>query len=174
METIIEIREKSIFKDEPIFLLVETSFFNFFIDFLRLKQLFRIVKRYFSIYLVLLVQTDFLPSGNTIFWVRAILLLVESILDLGGKERAYCYQWTTDFQVSGNHFFSIFRRLLPVIFFLSIRNVFLNEILHSGQWKQIFWLMQTDFFCYEFFSLGETITEISGSQFLKKDHFSLM
>ena len=91
METIIEVREKSIFKDEPIFLLVETSFFNFFIDFLRLKQLFRIVKRYFSIYLVLLVQTDFLPSGNTIFWVRAILLLVESILDLGGKERAYCY-----------------------------------------------------------------------------------
>ena len=29
METIIEIREKSIFKDEPIFLLMETSFFIF-------------------------------------------------------------------------------------------------------------------------------------------------
>ena len=135
METIIEVREKSIFKDEPIFLLVETSFFNFFIDFLRLKQLFRIVKRYFSIYLVLLVQTDFLPSGNTIFWVRAILLLVESILDLGGNsfqrksllllmDNRFSGQWKPSFL----HFSET-----PASDFFSVnRNVFLTEILHSS------------------------------------------
>ena len=45
-----------------------------------------------------------------------------------------------------------------------------NEILHSGWWKQIFWLVETVSVCSEFFLYVEIVTKINGSQFLKKDH----
>ena len=42
------------------------------------------------------------------------------------KERAY--SWTTDYLASGNHFFSIFQRLLPVIvFFLRLVGTMFQE-----------------------------------------------
>ena len=49
-------------------------------------------------------------------------------------------------------FFSIFQRFLPVIVFLSSSGkVFFNNILHSGWWKRIFWLVETVFLCSEVF-----------------------
>ena len=49
-------------------------------------------------------------------------------------------------------------------------NAFFNEILHSGWWKRIFWLVETLSFVQRFFLLVETVTEISESQFLRKEH----
>ena len=53
-------------------------------------------------------------------------------------------------------FFSIFQKLLLVlVYFPSSGSVFFNEILHSDQWKEIFWLVETVFFCLEDFpSIG--------------------
>ena len=48
-------------------------------------------------------------------------------------------------------------------------NIFFNKIPHSSQCKWIFWLVESAFFCSEVFPFSETIAEISGSQFLKKD-----
>ena len=62
---------------------------------------------YFSIFFIRLVQTGFLPSGNSIFLVRASLLLVETIIVIRRKQflkKAYTCQWTTDVLASGNHF----------------------------------------------------------------------
>ena len=42
--------------------------FIFFRYFLKWKQLFRTVETYFSISFNLLVQMDFLPSANSVFW----------------------------------------------------------------------------------------------------------
>ena len=75
----------------------------------------------------------------------------------------------TDFLASGKHFFPHFQTLLPLIAFQSpafwlvkadslasvnhyfiyfpdIGNVFLQQILRSGQWKQVAWLVETIFF----------------------------
>ena len=59
---------------------MDTNFFIFFTDFLKWKQLFRIVETYFSISFTLLAQMDFLPIGNSIFLVSAISLLAETII----------------------------------------------------------------------------------------------
>ena len=59
----------------------EHKFFNF----LKWKQLFWKVETSFSISFIQLVQTDFLPRGNSIFSVRAILLLVENIIGIKRK-----------------------------------------------------------------------------------------
>ena len=92
------------------------------------------------------------------------------ILSLG---KDYSSKWTTEFLASGNHYFWIFQRFLPVTdFFSSNGKVFFNKILHSGMvtkkknsvsgngfsgsWKP-FSLAQT------FFILLETVTETSGS-----------
>ena len=48
---------------------------------------------------------------------------------------------------SKNHFFIYFEAFLPVAaFFLSSGNVFLTRILYAGQWKPIFWLVETILF----------------------------
>ena len=87
--------------------------FHFFRYFLKWKQLFRIVETYFSIFFTWLVQTNFLPSGNSIFrecyftasrnhyWNKEKKVL---------RERDHCCYWTTDFLANGNHFFSPFFR----------------------------------------------------------------
>ena len=59
---------KSIFKDKPYSCQWTPIFFNFFRDFLKWKQLFRIAETCVSISFIQLVQTDFLPSGNGTFW----------------------------------------------------------------------------------------------------------
>ena len=48
----------------------------------------------------------------------------------------------TGLPASENHFFSPFFDT-PVSFFPSSRKAFFYEILHSGWWKQIFWLLET-------------------------------
>ena len=75
----------------------------------------------------------------------------------------------TDFPASGNHFFFLHFSETPVSFFPSSGNVFFNEVLHSGWWKRIFWLVKIVFVCSEFFLQVETATEVNGNQFLKKD-----
>ena len=84
------------------------QFFQFFRYFLKWKQLFRIVETYFSIFFTWLVQTDFLPSGNSIFgecyftasrnqyWNKEKTVLIE---------RDHCCYWTTDLLANENHFF---------------------------------------------------------------------
>ena len=67
---------------------------------------------------------------------RAFFLLVENIIEIRRNllfkkkfplgEDYFC-KWTTDFLASGNHFFSIFQRFLPVItrfFFVWRKSVF--------------------------------------------------
>ena len=54
-------------------------------------------------------------------------------------------------------------------FFSSTGNVYFNEILHSGQWKRIFRLVETFLFS-EVFLQVKTVTETSGSQLQKKEH----
>ena len=61
-------------------------FFRFFQKFSKKKQFFRTVNMYFSMSFIRLVQTDFLLSGKSIFLVRAILLLVESIIGIRSKQ----------------------------------------------------------------------------------------
>ena len=69
------------------------------------------------------------------------------------RERAHSYQWTTDFLAGRNNFFSIFQSFLLHFraYFPSSGSIFFNEILHSNQWKWIFWLVETIFFCSEVF-----------------------
>ena len=119
------------------------QFFQFFRDLLKWKQLFRIVETYFSIFFSRLVQTDILPSGNSIFW--SVLLHWEKELILASGELIF---WLVKII-----FFSIFQRLLPmIVYFLSSGSVFFNKILHSDSWKRIFWLVETVFICSEVFS----------------------
>ena len=92
------------------------------------------------------------------------------ILSLG---KDYSSKWTTEFLASGNHYFWIFQRFLPVTdFFSSNGKLFFNKILHSGMvtkkeisasgngfsgsWKPFS-------FAQTFFVLLETVTETSGS-----------
>ena len=74
----------------------------------------------------------------------------------------------TDIPARGNHFFPPFSET-RVSLFPSSRKVFFNEILHSGWWKRIFWLVENVFVCSEFFL--KAATKINESQFFKKDHF---
>ena len=73
-----------------------------------------------------------------------------------------------DFPARGKHFSSPFFRD-SCEFFLSSRKAFFNEILHSGWWKRIFWLLEIFWFPQSFSSV-ENVSEINGSQYLKKDH----
>ena len=76
-----------------------------------------------------------------------------------------------DFLAKGSHFYLPFSET-PTSdnFFPSDRKVLFNYIPHSNQWKRIFRLIQTISFVQSFFLLVETVTEISESQFLNKDH----
>ena len=65
----------------------------------------------------------------------------------------------TDFPASENHFFlSIFRDSCQ--FYPSSTKVFFNQILHSGWWKRIFWLVENVFVCSEFFLQVKTVSKI--------------
>ena len=138
------------------------QFFRFFRDFLKWKQLFRIEETYFSISFTWLVQTDFLPSGNSIFWSVLFFCQWKPLLELGGKQfskKELILASELIFGLVDIIFFSIFQRLLPVIvYFPSSGRVFFNETLHSYQWKRIFWLLETVFFYTEAFLQEETVT----------------
>ena len=90
------------------------QFFQFFRYFLKWKQLFRIVETYFSIFFTWLVQTDFLPSGNSIFgecYFTAIRNHYWNKEKTVSREIAHCWYWITDFLANGFFFFffSFFR-----------------------------------------------------------------
>ena len=128
------------------------QFAQFFRFFLKWKQLFRIVETYFSILFTWLVQTDFLPSGNSIFgecyftasgnhyWNKEKTVL---------RERDHCCYWTTDFLANGNHFF------------LHFLETFARDSLFSVQCKCVFRrnpsfrLVETVLFCLEVFPSSE-------------------
>ena len=132
------------FKDEPNSC-QWTTIFQFFRYFLKWKQLFGIVETYFSIFFSWPVQTDFLPSGNSIFeecyftasrnhyWNKEKTVL---------RERAHCCYWTTDFLANGNHFFLYFSETLFQRKYLFQRNL-------------SFGLVETVLFCLEVFSSSE-------------------
>ena len=67
MENITEIGESQILKTNHI-PASGHHFFYFFKYFLKWKPCFRIVKAYFSISFIWLVQTNFLPSETVFFW----------------------------------------------------------------------------------------------------------
>ena len=88
-------------------------FFQFFGEFLKWKQLFRIVETYPSpgqgIRIFCLVEAVFFgqcyfPDSRNHYQNKKNRVL---------RERAHYCQWATDFLASGNHFLSIFQRLLP-------------------------------------------------------------
>ena len=102
----------------------------------------------FSIFFTWLVQTDFLPSGNSIFgecyftasrnhyWNKEKTVL---------RVRAHCCYCTTDFLADGNHVFSIFQKLLlGIVHFPSSESVFCLEVFpssenrHLNYWKPLF------------------------------------
>ena len=94
----------------------------------------------------------------------------------------YSCKWTIDFLASGNHCFSIFQIFLSVTSFKLVERDFLasgnhflpfsqravnwchwkqgilqlelifQPILHFGQWKRVFCLLETVLFCSEIFS----------------------
>ena len=78
-KNIAEIWGKSNFKDEPYYCQWTPIFFHFFRYFLKWKPCFCLVKAYFSISYIWLVQMNFLATETVFFFVRAILLLLEII-----------------------------------------------------------------------------------------------
>ena len=119
------------------------------------------MEAYFSISFIRLVQMNFPVSRKSIFLVRATLPPVGTITGISSKQsKKELYSWlsTTDFLVSENHFFPIFKRL-PVIFFRLVEMSFLNEILIWKQKVETSWLVGMDcllvkahFFCSEVFA----------------------
>ena len=104
---------------------------------------------------------NFPVSRKSIFLVRATLPPVGTITGISSKQskkELYSCLSTTDFLVSENHFFPIFKRL-PVIFFRLVEMSFLNEILIWKQKVETSWLVGMDcllvkahFFCSEDFA----------------------
>ena len=154
-------------------------FFQFFQRFSRSSKFFSIVETYFSIYFIRLVQTDFLLSGKSMFLVRAILLLVETIIGISSKQSnkdLILASGQVIFWLVEVIFFSIFQRFLIVVdFFRLVETSFsmksfietesVNQLASgnefSGQWKLIS-------FVQRFLVLVETVTEVIESQFLRK------
>ena len=141
-------------------------FFRFFQKFSKEKQFFRIANIYFSISFIRLVQTDFLLSGKSIFLVRAILLLVETIIGIRckqSKKELILASGQVSFWLVKTIFSLYFSENLAS-FFPSSENVFFNEILQWERKKETSWLVQTHFlrvethfFCSEVFpSSGNT------------------
>ena len=120
------------------------------------------METYFSIFCTRLMQTGFLPSGNSIFLVSAISLLAETII--GTRKKKFSEKELI--LASGQLIFW----LVDIIFFLpfsetlannscfpSSGSVFFNKIRHSDWRKRIFWLVETVFFCAGVFLEVETV-----------------
>ena len=98
-------------------------FFQFFQRFSRSSKFFSIVETYFSIYFIRLVQIDFLLSGKSMFLVRAILLLVETIIGISSKQSnkdLILASGQVIFWLVEVIFFSIFQRFLIVVDFFRL------------------------------------------------------
>ena len=96
--------------------------------------------------------SGFFDQQKKYIFVRAILLLVETIIGIRSKQSKKELILASEQMIF---------QLVKIIFFLHFSetpaffpfngNVFFNEILHSGWWKRIFWLVETHFFCSEVF-----------------------
>ena len=99
--------------------------------------------------LFLQVETDFLASGDHFFFHFETLQLLPSVffrlecrhtfkrIPVGGKR--FSGEW--------NRFFTYFSDISARDSFCSSSgNVLWKRILHSGQWKRIFWQVETNFF----------------------------
>ena len=74
----------------------------------------------------------------------------------------------TNFLASTNHLLYFFRdSCRGKLFFLSSRNVFLNESFIPAIGEGFFSLMETVTLLESFFLLAETVTAMSGNQFIK-------
>ena len=132
METIIEFRGSQFLKDKP-YSCQWTSTFSIFQRFFKVEAAFLYSEnRFFNTLYPPKLQTDFLPSGNSIFLVSAISLLVETIIGIKRKQL-----WEKDVIFDSGQlifwlveiiFFSIFQKLLPVIvYFPSNGSVFFTK-----------------------------------------------
>ena len=78
------------------------------------------METYFSILFIWSVQTDFVPCRNSIFFARVNLLLVETITVIRrkqfSKKELILASGQMIFWLVETIFFSIFQRLLPMIF----------------------------------------------------------
>ena len=116
-------------------------FFRFCSDIFQKEATFPKVETSFSISFIRLVETDILLSGKSIFLVRAILLLVATIIGNRSKQSkkeliVACGQLI--FWLVKTIFFSIFKRLLPVIVFFRLVEMSFStkSFIGSGKWKQ--------------------------------------
>ena len=93
----------------------------------------------FSKSFIQLLEKELLPSGNSVFLVRAILLLVENIIGIRNKQfskkELILASRQLIFWLVGTIFFFIFQRLLPVIAFFGLLETSFSTksfILDSG------------------------------------------
>ena len=123
---------RNIFLFRNFFLFVETGRFNFC-----------------KITFFLLIETDFLPCGNH-FFSSSLRHSCHCQLYFPSSENVFLNTfWLVEkhFLASGNAFSSIFQSFQPaIVFFSSSGNVVFKRIFHSGQWKRIFQLAETNFF----------------------------
>ena len=118
------------------------QFFQFFQIFFKVEAMLPFCKSVLFNILYPASANEFFACENSIFLVRAILLLLEIIIKRQQQ------------------------------FFSSSGNVYFNETLHYGQWKQIFWLVKTVVFLFRGFSSqwNPSLKLACGSQLQKKRH----
>ena len=139
--------------------LVETIFFSIFQK-LQFFQSSRKAEIYISIFSTRLIQMDFLPSGNSFFWLVLIYCYKNNFWNKYKTvliETAHSCQLTTDFLASENYFFLHFSEILASDSFFShlveesfATNSFIptSRNRFCGQWKQ-FSFVQRCFFQVE-------------------------
>ena len=115
---------------------MDTNFFRFFQIFLKVKAVLPYSESVFFNILYPADANGFSPYRHSIFffWLNIFLLLLEILVELR--------EW---------------------YFSSSTGNIYFNEVLHSGYWKEIFRLVETFLFS-EVFLQVETVTGTSGSQ----------
>ena len=138
-----------------LFCLVEIIFF-----YLEISVLFAETGRsnFWKITLFLLVETGFLASGKHFFLPFWDTPATNFIFPSCGNVFLNAFRMERDFLASGNTSFIYFSGIstgdlcryqtFMLVFFSSSENIFLKRILHSGQWKRIFWLVENILFHY--------------------------
>ena len=116
-------------------------FFRFCSDIFQKEATFPKVETSFSISFIRLVETDILLSRKSIFLVRAIWLLVATIIgnrSKQSKKELIVASGQLIFWLLKTIFFSIFKRLLPVIVFFRLVEISfsMKSFIGSGTWKQ--------------------------------------
>ena len=121
-------------------LLVNTNFFDFFQRHFKSESSFSVQwKSIFQQILTLAGGNVFSVSQRQCFLIRAVFLLVETIIGIRGKQfsnkKLILPSGKLNFRLVETIFSSIFRDFC--YFFPPSGEVFFNKILHSGQQKRI-------------------------------------